>query len=305
MAAPDPQVLTAREVPLGGTRDMLVNRSLPNRDIRTIGAFCFVDHYGPAPVTGPDAHPMVVPPHPHCGLQTVSWLLAGDVEHRDSVGSVQRITPGELNLMTAGEGIAHSEYSVGSGDLHGLQLWVALPDAARHQPPHFEHHSDLPEINLDGIAMRVVMGEVAGQKSPAALYSPLVCAELRIASGSSEFPLDPAFEHGLLLASGDLAVDGVPVQRSALYYLPEGTPACRLSSEAGATVLLIGGEPFGEQLLMWWNFVGRTHDEIVQAREDWTGGVRFGAVVADARPPLPAPDLPMVHLKPRPGRRHG
>jgi redox-sensitive bicupin YhaK (pirin superfamily) len=282
---------------------MIVRRTLPHRTIRTVGAFCFVDHYGPAPVTGPGAHPMVVPPHPHCGLQTVSWLLSGEVEHRDSVGSVQHITPGELNLMTAGVGIAHSEYSAGADPLHGFQLWVALPDDERHQAPHFEHHAGLPELDVAGMSVRVVMGEVDGQKSPAQVYSPLVCAELRLPAGAFELPLDTAFEHGLLLADGDVAFSGSPGPRSALQYFPEQTPVVRLSSETGATVLLIGGEPFPEELLMWWNFVGRSHDEIVRARNDWAGGVRFGAVIDDVHSPMPAPDLPITRLKSRPGRR--
>ena len=282
---------------------MLVQRSLPNRDIRTIGGFCFVDHYGPSPVAGPTASPLVVPPHPHCGLQTVSWLLSGRVDHRDSVGSVQSIAPGELNLMTAGKGISHSEYSTGTDDLHGLQLWVALPDADRAQAPHFEHHSQLPELDVDGMSVRVIMGEIGGQKSPAQVYSPLVCAELRVPSGSGGLPLDRAFEHGLLLADGDLTVDEVPVMRSAVMYLPTGASDVQLRSERGATVVLLGGAPLAEELLMWWNFVARTHDEIVQARQDWAEGGRFGTVVGDPHPALPAPELPRVRLRPRPGRR--
>lgn len=302
MTRPEQQTLLAREVPLGGTRDMLVRRTLPNRALRTIGAFCFVDHYGPSPLTGPGAHPMVVPPHPHCGLQTVSWLLSGDVVHRDSVGSVQPIRPGELNLMTAGEGIAHSEYSVGSSDLHGVQLWVALPDSERNQPPHFEHHAGLPDFDLNEISVRVVMGEVEGQKSPAESYSPLVCAELRLAPGSYELPLNGDFEHGLLLADGDVIVDETTLARSALEYFPEETPAVGLTTESGATLLLIGGEPFDEQLLMWWNFVARTHEEIVQARSDWEDDVRFGTVVDDDHPPLRAPEMPATILRARPSR---
>jgi redox-sensitive bicupin YhaK (pirin superfamily) len=289
-------LLEPREVPLGGPRAMLVRRTLPHKAIRTIGAFCFVDHYGPN-----RGEPMVVPPHPHTGLQTVSWLLSGTIDHRDSVGSVQRIHPGELNLMTAGAGIAHSEYSAGDDALHGVQLWVALPEGARHQTPHFEHHADLPTTVRDGLEVRVVMGDLLGLRSPAATYSPLVCAELRLRPGRHRLPVESGFEHGLLLVDGDLVVDGTTVARTALLHRPPGIDALDLTSSGGATALLIGGEPLAEDLLMWWNFVARTHEEIVAARDAWASG-RFAPVVDDARDPLPAPDLPGVRLKPRPNR---
>ena len=275
---------------------MLVRRTLPHKAIRTVGAFCFVDHYGPTL-----GEPMVVPPHPHTGLQTVSWLLSGTIDHRDSVGSVQRIQPGELNLMTAGHGIAHSEYSVGDDVLHGVQLWVALPEGGRHQAPHFEHHADLPTSDHAGIEVRVVMGDLLGLRSPAATYSPLICAELRLQPGRHRLPVASEFEHGLLLIDGDLDVDGMPVPRAALLHRTPGVEALDLVSPGGATVLLIGGEPLGEDLLMWWNFVGRTHEEIVAARDAWASG-GFGSVVDDPRAPLPAPDLPGVRLKPRANR---
>src|SRR5919202_6561195 len=161
-------LLEPREVPLGGPRAMLVHRTLPHRDIRTIGAWCFVDAFGPS--TGPGMH---VPPHPHIGLQTVTWLLAGDVEHRDSVGSRQLVHPGELNVMTAGRGIAHSEDSVGpaGSGMHGVQLWTALPDADRQQAPHFEHHGDLPVLTAAGLRGTVFVGTLYGATSPAAAYS--------------------------------------------------------------------------------------------------------------------------------------
>ena len=179
---------------------------------------------------------MVVPPHPHTGLQTVSWLLSGTIDHRDSVGSVQRIHPGELNLMTAGQGIAHSEYSVGDGPLHGVQLWVALPEASRHQDPHFEHHADLPTIDHGGMEVRVVMGDLLGLRSPAATYSPLLCAELRLQPERHRLPVSPGFEHGLLLIDGDLTVGGTSVPRTALMHLRPGSDALDLASRGGATL---------------------------------------------------------------------
>lgn len=289
-------LLEPREVPLGGPRAMLVRRTLPHRALRTVGPFCFVDHYGPS--SGDD---MVVPPHPHTGLQTVSWLLTGAVDHRDSIGSVQRIRPGELNLMTSGHGVVHSEYRAEAGPLHGIQLWVALPDSDRHQPPHFEHHAELPRAAGGGLTATVVMGEQYGATSPAATYSPLVCTELRLSPGHHVVPVDTSFEHGLLLVDGDLDVDGVEVPHGSMLFRPPGAATLPLQSGAGSVVLLIGGEPFGEELLMWWNFVGRTHDEIVAARTAWASGdARFGPVVDDDAEPLPAPTLPLVRLKARP-----
>jgi redox-sensitive bicupin YhaK (pirin superfamily) len=291
-------LLEPREVPLGGPRAMLVHRTLPHRDIRTIGAWCFVDHYGPTG-GGPGMH---LPPHPHIGLQTVTWLLDGDVEHRDSVGSRQLVEPGELNLMTAGRGIAHSEDAVGSAaDLHGVQLWTALPEAARHQDPHFEHHADLPVLTTQGASVTVFVGELDGARSAAAAYSPLLGAEVTLAAGArAELPLDAEFEHGVLAVAGTPVAAGVRIPVSALVHLEPGRRSLLL--EGPGRVLLLGGTPFEEDLLMWWNFVGRTHDEIVQARENWEAGRGFGVVDHPAAR-LPAPALPTTRLRARSNRR--
>jgi redox-sensitive bicupin YhaK (pirin superfamily) len=295
--------LLPREVPLGGQRAMLVRRTLPHREIRMIGAFCFVDHYGPSPTVGPEGHPMTVPPHPHTGLQTVSWLLSGTIDHRDSVGSVQRIRAGELNLMTAGRGIAHSEYSHGVDQLHGVQLWVALPDQARNQDPHFEHHGDLPFTRVADLGVRVLMGSVGGETSGAMTYSGLLCAELDAPPGRHLLPLNTVFEHGLLPVDHNVEINGVMVPRSAMRHVPEGPDGLVIVAREHTRLLLVGGEPFPEDLLMWWNFVGRDHDEIEAARMDWQNGRRFGAVTGDVHPPIPAPPVPTVRLRPRPARR--
>lgn len=321
-AAGPASVLEPREVPLGGPRALVVRRTLPHKVVRTIGAWCFVDHFGPALVAEQGMH---VPPHPHIGLQTVTWLYSGEVLHTDGLGSRQLIRPGGLNLMTAGRGIAHAEDSVLDGvderpdvaTMHGLQLWVALPDDARHQDPHFEHHGDLPVVDLGGATATLVLGALGGPddavhavRSPAATYSPIVGADLDVAApvpGADpvRVPLDPAFEHGVLPVDGDVRVDGEPVARGALLHLPPGRRALELSAGGPVRVFLLGGAPFGERLVMWWNFVGRDHDEIVAARDDWeagrgTGGAagRFAAVghPVDA---LPAPALPGVRLRPR------
>ncbi|MGW4412918.1 pirin family protein [Nonomuraea sp. NPDC004702] len=279
------EVLTGREVPLGGPRAMRVSRTLPGVHRRMIGAWCFVDAYGPEPAL------MRVPPHPHTGLQTVTWLLAGEVLHRDSVGSLSEVRPGRLNLMTAGRGISHSEESPGT-TLHGVQLWVALPEAHRRTAPAFEHHATLPVLSGPGFDAAVIMGTLGGVTSPATTYTPLVGAEVTV-DGTGEVPLDPAFEHGLLLLDGEVE-QAVP---GALRYLPPGPGTLRLSGRG--RVLLIGGEPFGEEIVMWWNFVGRSHEEIAAFRKEWAEGEGFGAVEGFDGEPLPAPALPSIRLKPR------
>ncbi|WP_345025362.1 pirin family protein, partial [Nonomuraea roseoviolacea] len=276
--------LAGREVPLGGPRAMRVSRTLPGVRRRMIGAWCFVDAYGPEVAT------MRVPPHPHTGLQTVSWLLSGEVLHRDSLGSLQVVRPGQLNLMTAGRGISHSEESR-EELLHGVQLWVALPDGARGMEPGFEHHADLPRVSGPGFTATVIMGSFAGAASPATALTPLAGAEVAV-SGAAELPLDPAFEHGLLLLDGEVE----PLERGPLLYLPPGRTGLSLNGDG--RVLVIGGEPFAEEIVMWWNFVGRDHDEIVAFRKEWMEGDGFGAVEGFDGAPLPAPVLPGTRLRP-------
>ncbi len=296
--SPGPSLLEPRDVPLGGLRAMRVRRTLPHKQIRTVGAWCFVDHYGP------DEQTMSIPPHPHIGLQTVSWLLAGQIEHRDSVGSLQTIRPGEVNVMTAGRGIAHSEYSVAvPGPLHGVQLWVALTEQHRDTPPAFEHHAGLPVVEQGGMSARVMMGAFAGATSPATTFSPLVGAELHIRDEVT-VPVEPDFEYAVLALDTDLEVEGRTVPHTGLQYLGWGSDRLRLSATRPARLLLLGGEPLAEHLLMWWNFVGRSHEEIVQVREQWQSrDPRFPDVPGDPQERLPAPALPTVALKPRPPRR--
>ncbi|MEV0203444.1 pirin family protein [Nonomuraea sp. NPDC050691] len=277
--------LAGREVPLGGPRAMRVSRTLPGVRRRMIGAWCFVDAYGP------EVAAMRVPPHPHTGLQTVSWLLSGEVLHRDSLGSLQVVRPGQLNLMTAGRGISHSEES-GEELLHGVQLWVALPGGARGMEPGFEHHAELPRVSGPGFTATVIMGSFAGATSPATALTPLAGAEVAV-SGAAELPLDPAFEHGLLLLDGEME----PLERGPLLYVPPGRTSLSLNGDG--RVLVIGGEPFAEEIVMWWNFVGRDHDEIVAFRKEWMEGEGFGSVEGFDGAPLPAPVLPGTRLRPR------
>ncbi|MFC6154063.1 pirin family protein [Nocardioides yefusunii] len=316
------ELVPPREVPLGGLRAMKVRRTLPARSRSLIGAWCFLDHYGPDLVD--ESGGMNVPPHPHIGLQTVSWLFTGEIEHRDSTGVHEIVRPGECNLMTGGRGISHSEISMpGTEVLHGVQMWVALPDADRATDPGFQHHVPTA-LTGDGWEARVFLGSLLGDTSPVHTFTPLLGAEILLDAGASlEVPLDDTFEHGFLLDDGELTVTHRggenPVARAELLYL--GTGHCTVTLRAGdapVRLVVIGGPPFGEEILMWWNFVGRTQDEIETARAEWqaqvTAGVpdgtpvddstlmtdgRFGLVADMHLPPIPAPVMPGVRLRPR------
>lgn len=292
------EVLEGATVALGGPRGMAVTRTLPNRRRRMVGAWCFLDAYGPDDLTGTPG--MRVGPHPHIGLQTVSWLVAGEVLHRDSLGHEQMVRPGQLNLMTAGRGISHSEETpaANSGVLQGVQLWVALPDAARDVPPAFTHHPDLPVVTGDGFRATVLMGSLAGATSAAVCHTPLVGAEVLL-SGEAVVPVRPDFEYALLTLDGEATVDGTSIKPGPLLYAGDGHTTLRLSGAPGTRVMLIGGEPFTERLVMWWNFVARDHDEIVQARAEWADGSGFGEVHGYDGPPIPAPPMPISRLVPR------
>jgi redox-sensitive bicupin YhaK (pirin superfamily) len=296
--APRPvhELFAGKHVALG--ESTVVRRLLPNLGRRLVGPWCFVDHYGPDDVASEPG--MQVPPHPHIGLQTVSWLLTGEVHHRDSIGSDQVIHPGELGLMTAGAAITHAEQSPVPHPelLHGVQLWVALPDAARRVTPAWEHHGELPTLRDTGGAATVMMGSLGGATSPGRAYSPLVGADITLdAGGELLLPLEPEFEHAVLVMSGSVDVDGVPLAVGSMLYLGCARRDLRMSSAGGARAMLLGGAPFEERIVMWWNFVARDNDEIVAAREQWMNGSTFGDVEGYAGYRLPAPDLPPGKLK--------
>jgi redox-sensitive bicupin YhaK (pirin superfamily) len=301
------ELLEPRLVPLGGPRAMPVRRTLPQRARSLIGAWCFVDHYGPDPVS--ETGGMTVPPHPHTGLQTVSWLFAGEIDHRDSVGSHALVRPGELNLMTAGRGIQHSE--VGTPEthvLHGAQLWIALPETARHTAPAFERFVPQP-FSYEGATISVFLGSLLGHVSTAHTFTAIVGAQLDLPAHTRlELPVDPTYEHGILVDAGAPRIEGQDVTASELAYLPLGND--RLVVDSGdqpLRALLIGGTPLGERILMWWNFIGRSHEEIVAFRQQWQSEViadlnedgRFGHVYGYEGGALPAPELPNVRLRPR------
>ncbi|MEV6024877.1 pirin family protein [Streptomyces sp. NPDC052036] len=298
---PRVDVITARDVPLGGPRAMTVRRTLPQRARTLIGAWCFADHYGPDDVAATGG--MDVAPHPHTGLQTVSWLFSGEIEHRDSLGSHALVKPGELNLMTGGHGICHSEVSTPRTTvLHGVQLWVALPEEHRHTERDFQHHVPEP-LRVDGAEIRVFLGSLAGVSSPVRTFTPLLGAEIVLQPHATvTLAVDPGFEHGLLVDQGDVRVADVRLRPAELAYVHPGTDTLTLTNESGepARTVLLGGTPFEEEIVMWWNFIGRSHGDIVEARADWENeSDRFGAVEGYPGNRLPAPALPNSIITPR------
>lgn len=295
-------VLHPRDVPLGGPRALRVRRTLPQRERSLIGAWCFVDHYGPHLLA--DGPGMDVPPHPHTGLQTASWLFSGEIEHRDSGGVHAHVRPGELNLMTAGAGICHSEVSTPATTvLHGVQLWVALPDEHRNTSRDFVHYAPREHV-ADGARILLFLGELSGARSPVSTFTPLLGAQVDVAPGASvRLAVAPDFEHGVLVDRGLVSAGRRPLDTGDLYYQAPGSALLELDNRGAdpARVLVLGGPPFPDELVMWWNFVGRSHDEIVEYRRRWEEqDDLFGAVVgyrADTR--LAAPPMPHTTLRPR------
>ncbi|UEJ81483.1 pirin family protein [Brachybacterium halotolerans subsp. kimchii] len=332
-----PSVLTPREVPLGGPRAMTVRRTLPQRARSLIGPWCFVDHFGPDDVAATGG--MAVPRHPHTGLATVTLLFEGQIDHVDSTGFANTVRPGEVNLMIAGRGVSHSEFSTArTSVLHGVQLWYALPDAERGGMPASQHHV-APLVEVGGAAVRTYLGPLAGAgptgaggphaeclASPIETRTPALAAEILLPAGAHlDLALDPTFEHGLLVDTGaarlhcaDAALD---IPSDHLAHIPEGAGAQRIDAGQQPTrLILVGGPPFAEEIVMWWNFVGRTHEEIVAFRAQWqreigredteapsggmpsapaSTGLRFGPFPADTPAPLPAPTLPNARIAPR------
>jgi quercetin 2,3-dioxygenase len=282
-----------REASLG---TLHISRALPIRDRRMVGPWCFLDRFGP--LTFAEGAPMNVPPHPHIGIQTVSWLLEGEVLHSDSLGYEAVVRPGGVNVMTAGSGIAHAEETpqVNSGRLNGVQLWVALPEAERNINPRFDSVKQVPIFEAAGGVIRVFAGAYGAPgsavSSPAPYFSEIIGADVEVHPGATvELGLNAAFEHAALLLGGDCAIENQPLQERTLYYLGRGRAGISLVSQAGGRVLLIGGPPFPEKILMWWNFVARTPEEIAAARSDWEEHRRFGEVTGEHGPRLAAPDL--------------
>ncbi|WP_345794671.1 pirin family protein [Thauera sp. JM12B12] len=272
---------------------MLVRRALPSREQRMIGAWCFLDHAGP--VQFEPGKGMHVGAHPHIGLQTFTWLIEGEVLHRDSLGNEQVIRPGQVNLMTAGHGIAHTEDSLHDGArLHAAQLWIALPPAHKDCAPAFDHYPALPQWREGGAELTLLAGRHGPRSAPARIHSPLVGIDIACdAADVLTLALDPDFEYGLMPLVGEATVDGELIGTDELAYLGKDRRSLRLALPAGGRALLLGGVPFAEPVLMWWNFVGHSKADIAQAQAEWEqGGPRFGPVGDGRAPRLVAPAMP-------------
>lgn len=296
------EVVASREATVG---DVRVLRALPRRGHRTVGAWCFADHMAPPdPAGGPGGARLDIGPHPHTGLQTVTWLVAGEVVHHDSLGSEQPIRPGQLNLMTAGHGVAHAEESPPgptAAGAQGVQLWVAQPEGTRHGPAAFEHHADSPRVEVGGTEATVLVGAFAGATSPARRDTDHMGADLLLAAGATCVPLRADHEHALVVLDGPVRVTGPglderAVDRGHLAYVAPGPAELTLVTLGGGRALLLGGVPFPEPIVMWWNFVARTHAEVDAARRAWAeGDDRFGAVRSGLGR-APAPPAPPWRL---------
>jgi len=272
------QLIPTRDALLGA--GMTIRRALPSVQRRMIGAWCFLDHFGPLDATRGDG--LRVGPHPHTALQTFTWPLAGEILHRDSLGFEQLIRPGQVNLMTAGRGISHSEESPRerSAQLHGAQLWIALPEAERQRDPAFEHYAQLPIIERGGFRITLLTGDALGERAPTRVFSPLLALDVASREeAATVLPLRSDFEFGALALEGEASIAGQALAVGQLLYLGCGRESLEVRSAAPARLLLIGGAPFGEEILMWWNFVGRSRPELERAVADWNAGdARFGTV---------------------------
>lgn len=277
---------------LGGFK---VHRTLPSRPRTMVGPFIFFDQMGPAHLetgTGID-----VRPHPHINLATVTYLFAGALDHRDSLGTYATIEPGAVNLMTAGNGIVHSERSpaserVSGPELSGIQTWLALPERFEEIDPAFQHvtKAELPVIESPGATARIIMGSLWGATAPTTTYAQTIYADIVLQAGGSA-PIDAdADERALYVALGEATLDGVPLEPQTLYVLKPGTTAT-LRSAAGGRVMLCGGEAFATPRHVWWNFVSSDRDRIEQAKQDWKAGL-FPKVPGDDKEFIPIPEVP-------------
>ena len=268
-----------------------VRRVLPARQRSMVGPFIFVDQFGPAQLdlgAGMD-----VRPHPHINLATVTWLFEGAIDHRDSLGTFSTIRPGQVNLMTAGRGIVHSERSPdaerrGGPKLYGMQTWLALPDGREEIDPAFEAITELPVIEDGRATAIVIMGELWGERAPTTTHAATIYAEIVLGAGGA-IPLeDDADERAVLLVGGDASVDGHALKEFELAVLQPGRDMT-LASKGGARVMLMGGEAFTTPRHAWWNFVSSSRERIEQAKQDWRQD-RFPKVPGDEDERIPLPE---------------
>lgn len=270
-----------------------VRRVLPSRERTMVGPFIFVDEFGPADLTGADG--MSVRPHPHINLSTVTWLFEGAIDHRDSIGSFATIRPGQVNLMTAGSGIVHSERSPKSElatnpKMFGMQTWLALPDGKEEIDPAFEAVTDLPVIEDQCAKAWVIMGDLWGKSAPTTTHADTIYAEIVLAPAGA-LPIEAeADERAVMLVSGEASVDGIALVPYQLAVLAPGK-VMTLSSETGGRIMLLGGEAFTTKRHVFWNFVSSDRDRINQAKKDWREG-RFPKVPGDEDEFIPLPEVP-------------
>ncbi|QZD89114.1 pirin family protein [Qipengyuania aurantiaca] len=268
-----------------------VRRVLPSKKRSMVGPFIFVDQFGPAQLDLGSG--MDVRPHPHINLATVTWLFEGAIDHRDSLGSFSTIRPGQVNLMTAGRGIVHSERSPeeerkAGPKLYGMQTWLALPDGKEEIDPAFEAVSDLPIVEDGRARAIVIMGELWGERAPTTTYADTIYAEIVLGAGGA-IPLeDDADERAVMLVGGEASVDGHALKLYELAVLQPGRDMT-LESRSGARVMLLGGEAFQTERHAWWNFVSSSRERINQAKDDWRNR-RFPEVPGDSEERIPLPD---------------
>ena len=271
----------------------LIKRALPSRHKRMIGAWCFLDHAGP--VNFPQGEGLDVGPHPHIGLQTFTWMIEGSIMHTDSLGTKQLIRPKQVNLMTAGYGISHTEVAPDTEThMHTAQLWIALPDDQRNMAPRFDHYPDLPVVQQDGVEFTILVGEFLNTTSPVLVHSELLGVDIYSETRTTtRLPLNPKFEYGLMMLEGTATVHGHELNDENMLVLEPGLTEIQLDLHAGARLLLLGGLPFESPILLWWNLVGRTQEELSIAREQWINhDPRFGTIPDYDGPRLEAPTFP-------------
>jgi hypothetical protein len=285
-----------QEVPLRRAeigQGTVIKRALPSRHKRMIGAWCFLDHAGP--VSFPQGDGLDIGPHPHIGLQTFTWMIEGTMMHTDSLGSRQLIRPKQVNLMTSGYGISHTEVSPENETrMHAAQLWIALPDDKINMAPAFEHYPELPVVKEQGTECTVLVGEYLNTQSPVKVHTELVGVDLFAPESSrARLPLNPKFEYGLIALEGQASINGHELTEDNMVVLEPGLQQMQVEIHAGGRVLLVGGEPFESPILLWWNLVGRSMEELKLAREQWIAGhERFGSIPSYEGPRLEAPAFP-------------